>query len=92
MPNFLAQICIGLSLFIFGLQVFFKPRLHNLYYGFYWDFTDHNRFWGSVCMLVGVAFLSLSIWHRIKNKTKGHGRQGNKEAGADKHKGRDDRE
>ena len=71
MINFIAQIGIGVSLFIFGLQLFFKPRLHNIFYGFYWDLTGHNRFWGCASMVAGIVFLLMAMWARAKSKKKG---------------------
>jgi hypothetical protein len=82
------QLVFCALLIALGLQLFFKPSWYAFLIDTYLNYSDHNRFWGSVCMLAGVTFLALVIRRRMKNKKKGDHEVGGGYKGASK---RDDR-
>ncbi len=70
MIDYFAQVGFGVTLFLFGLRIYVSPRWYAVFKDTYLDFSDHNRFWGSVCMVVGAAFVALTVWLRTKSKRK----------------------
>jgi glucose uptake protein GlcU len=67
---FIAQLGIGVLIFIFGLQLSSNRPPRSFIYGVYWDFGDHNRFWGLLCIAVSIGFTALAIWARAKSRKK----------------------
>ncbi len=68
MSEFAGKVGFGVLLILFGLRLFFKPKWYAVFRETYMDFTDGHRVWGVLWMLVGVAFLSLVVHQKIKNK------------------------
>ena len=60
MTNYIGQICFGILVFLFGLRIFISPKWYAILKDTYLDFSDHNRFCGSVSM-VSTPFFFVSI-------------------------------
>jgi uncharacterized protein YjeT (DUF2065 family) len=70
MSDFFWEIALGVSLFMFGLDVYMAPKWYDVLSETYMDFSGHHHFWGIVWMSVGIIFVWVAIRQRIKNKGK----------------------
>jgi hypothetical protein len=71
MFDFVMKVAFGAGLVIVGLRMFVQPKWHNFLRDYYVDVSGYNWFWGSICTLAGIVFLSLAIKQRIKKQKTG---------------------
>ena len=62
----MSYIILGISLILFGGLTIIDPRYYSFKYGMYFDFSGIEWPFGSLLILLGVAF----IWTEIRKKLK----------------------